>query len=249
MRGYGESDKPPGRQHYVIPALASDAAALVKALGHEKCAPELGSCCPPLRLSQKSSFQEPSMCMRRWQERRTALIRWQCHAACTSGECMCSDLGSCTAAAAEQLRKWRRCTLLGHDWGSMVAWLTCARIVADTECGSCRAAAHMRMQVHAAGPRLGLHGGVVHGRAAPRSCGAPRHHGAAAPAELARQHGPESAAQVPVLAAPVPHLQHADPASLSACTSGGCACMQDKHGHWPAAQAHACRIGAVFSRS
>lgn len=36
MRGYGESDKPVGREHYIIPTLASDAAKLVKALGHEK---------------------------------------------------------------------------------------------------------------------------------------------------------------------------------------------------------------------
>ena len=36
MRGYGESEKPVGKQHYVIPKLASDAAAIVKALGHDK---------------------------------------------------------------------------------------------------------------------------------------------------------------------------------------------------------------------
>ena len=36
MRGYGESDKPEGRENYTIPVLASDAAGLVKALGHEK---------------------------------------------------------------------------------------------------------------------------------------------------------------------------------------------------------------------
>ncbi|BDA47881.1 Epoxide hydrolase 4 [Coccomyxa sp. Obi] len=37
MRGYGESDKPEGRENYTIPILASDAAGVVKALGHEKC--------------------------------------------------------------------------------------------------------------------------------------------------------------------------------------------------------------------
>ena len=36
MRGYGESDKPLGREHYVIPTLASDTAEIVKALGHDK---------------------------------------------------------------------------------------------------------------------------------------------------------------------------------------------------------------------
>ena len=36
MRGYGESDKPEGRHNYTIPTLASDTAALVKALGHER---------------------------------------------------------------------------------------------------------------------------------------------------------------------------------------------------------------------
>ncbi len=36
MRGFGESDKPVGREHYVIPTLASDAAEVVKALGHDK---------------------------------------------------------------------------------------------------------------------------------------------------------------------------------------------------------------------
>jgi pimeloyl-ACP methyl ester carboxylesterase len=36
MRGFGESDKPEGREHYTIPTLASDAAAIVRALGHEK---------------------------------------------------------------------------------------------------------------------------------------------------------------------------------------------------------------------
>lgn len=36
MRGYGESDKPVGKEHYVIPTLASDAAEVVKALGHDK---------------------------------------------------------------------------------------------------------------------------------------------------------------------------------------------------------------------
>ncbi|EIE18291.1 alpha/beta-hydrolase [Coccomyxa subellipsoidea C-169] len=37
MRGYGESDKPEGRHNYTIPTLASDTAALIKALGHERC--------------------------------------------------------------------------------------------------------------------------------------------------------------------------------------------------------------------
>ena len=36
MRGYGESDKPSGREHYVLPKLAADVAALVKAIGHDK---------------------------------------------------------------------------------------------------------------------------------------------------------------------------------------------------------------------
>ena len=38
MKGFGESDKPVGKQHYALPVLASDVAAVVRALGHNRCA-------------------------------------------------------------------------------------------------------------------------------------------------------------------------------------------------------------------
>jgi pimeloyl-ACP methyl ester carboxylesterase len=37
MRGYGESDKPQGREHYIVPKLAADVAGIIKARGHDKC--------------------------------------------------------------------------------------------------------------------------------------------------------------------------------------------------------------------
>ena len=62
MRGYGESDKPVGRQHYVIPALASDAAAIVKALGHEKCG-QAEPCCLSKKVAMLTLLQQHGTCL------------------------------------------------------------------------------------------------------------------------------------------------------------------------------------------
>ncbi len=45
MRGYNLSDKPPGREAYRIDVMTEDVAALVGALGHERCRPRLASSC------------------------------------------------------------------------------------------------------------------------------------------------------------------------------------------------------------
>ena len=46
MRGYNLSDKPPGREAYRIDVMTEDVAALVGALGHERCGPRLALSCP-----------------------------------------------------------------------------------------------------------------------------------------------------------------------------------------------------------
>ena len=45
MRGYNLSDKPQGREHYLVDDMTDDVAALVEALGHKRCLP-----CPALTL-------------------------------------------------------------------------------------------------------------------------------------------------------------------------------------------------------
>lgn len=44
MRGYNLSDKPPGREAYRIDVMTEDVAALVGALGHERCGPRTPAC-------------------------------------------------------------------------------------------------------------------------------------------------------------------------------------------------------------
>ena len=51
MRGFGESDKPVGKHHYALPALASDTAAVVRALGHDRRA----VCVEPAAMSVENN--------------------------------------------------------------------------------------------------------------------------------------------------------------------------------------------------
>ena len=50
MRGYNLSDKPQGRENYLVDDMTDDVAALVEALGHKRCLPRpaLTLPCPAL---------------------------------------------------------------------------------------------------------------------------------------------------------------------------------------------------------
>ena len=49
MRGYNLSDKPKGRENYLVDDMTDDIAALVEALGHKRCIPYCLPCPAPDR--------------------------------------------------------------------------------------------------------------------------------------------------------------------------------------------------------